>query len=108
MPSVHHEESYLAIFSAFCLPLGNLLASNSDGENVDELKYFKYDNNSSTYIYVIFMYSDRDVTITGSEDDFFAELSLQKGWNNVFVTQTRDKDTWATKAVSGLKWHFVN
>ena len=73
---------------------------------------------------VVYMYVDRDVTISGSytakgeemEDEYSMNLSLQKGWNVVATKMSmqinKAKKTatveYTSSVPSGLKWHFYN
>jgi len=86
---------------------------NSKGYRVGYLSYEKEDNNSWTW--AEFWYADKDVTVSGShegvdeeDEEYSFSMSLKKGWNIVYVTETRtvEKYEYTTTPVSGLKWYF--
>ena len=76
---------------------------------VGSFNYQKVDENSITNAFP--MYADKDVTITGyNENDENGRgefnVSLKKGWNWYYVTETKNGAKVTTEAVSGLKWYF--
>ena len=53
-----------------------------------------------------FVYADRDVTVTGSDEETIYNVSLKKGWNIIYdVWNDNGKDEVTTKEVSGMKWY---
>jgi len=86
-------------------------------ERRSSLAYGKVGNNS--YTQVVFVYADKDFTVTGSskeEDDKgkwedYYSMSFKKGWNIAYWTETVSGE-WVifegtTKPVSGVKWYFL-
>ena len=83
-------------------------AYNSNNELVDYLLYgFTILNETySTFRSSFFVYVDRDVTVTGSENDgdypFNFTISLKMGWNTLYNLE----NGYSTKADSRVKWYF--
>ena len=74
----------------------------------DRLACGMVDKNSKTV--VEFWYADKDVTMTALENEdgykFICSVSLKKGWNRVYMTETETKIEATTTPVSGVKWYF--
>ena len=83
---------------------------DSDGKFIDELYHGKFDQIQTYNVFVSYLYADRDVKITGDSPTVYSCLFLKKGWNAVYITEdkTTHKETWTTKAISGVKWYFRN
>ena len=84
-------------------------AFSSSEELVDDIIYGKFDTNS--YSNVVFWYADKDVTIIGSivnnsNRTQNYKISLKRGWNMLYHTNTGTVSEYSTEAVSGLKWYF--
>jgi len=78
---------------------------DSKGYSVGDLYYAKDDRYSGA----VFMYADRDVTITGSyrnEIQVNFSMLLKKGWNIVYEEAYNSSYNLTTMPVSGLKWYF--
>jgi hypothetical protein len=53
------------------------------------------------------VYVDKDVIITGTENDYVINMTLKKGWNILYLTNMANGGgEYTTKEVSGLKWYF--
>ncbi|GHT22929.1 hypothetical protein FACS189430_05440 [Bacteroidia bacterium] len=81
------------------------------GNKVGEFDYGNADETAE----VFYMFVDADVTIKGSytDDDGDTEkydVTLKKGWNEIYVTSTKSKDgktfSFSNSKPSGLKWIF--
>jgi len=61
-----------------------------------------------TQINVLFVYSDRDVTMVESNQFQTTSIVLKKGWNKLYKTQPHNsqRSTVSTKAVDGVNWYF--
>ena len=59
-----------------------------------------------------FVYSDRDVSITGTHNNLSVNIFLKKGWNRIFTTSTKVGDSYkisqTMKNPGGLKWYSDN
>jgi hypothetical protein len=79
-----------------CIVNGDFLAFNKNNTNVGKLVY-----ETKSDDYCLFIYVDKNVTITGEDEDGGAvNITLTKGWNNLYNGST-------TKPVSGMKWYFT-
>ena len=90
------------------LPLfdDNFQAFNSDGKFVGNFYYLNEDDDDVLYSSV-FIYVDRDVTVTGSFGEITLSMSLIEGWNIIYTSQFDEySGEYSTKAISGLKWVF--
>jgi len=58
--------------------------------------------------YCEFWYVDKDVTITGDNGYEKWDVSLKKGWNMVYLTETYETKAaeYTTKVVEGMKWYW--
>jgi hypothetical protein len=87
-----------------------IVAYNSAGKGVD---YFNLNNKfvGNKDIYAMLWYADRDFSITGGSEK--ASISLKKGWNYVYVIDTKNSSgeyissEFTTKPQSGLKWYSM-
>ena len=90
----------------------DLRAYNSDGEEVGDFMLSKEDGDK--FVWVFFVYTDRDVTITGTTNDseiqLIYNLSLKRGWNRVYITDLEIENGLrrdiSSTPISGLRWHF--
>jgi hypothetical protein len=84
-----------------------IVAYNSAGKGVDYFNLLKFEDNKE--IYAMLWYADRDFSITGGSEK--ASISLQEGWNYVYVIDTKNSSgnyissEMTTKPQSGLKWY---
>jgi hypothetical protein len=94
--------------------LGFFISVDSNDRFVDWIDYGKFDENSFTE--VLFIYTDRDVIVTGSfKEHGYSEsigISLKRGWNKVYYseidTEYEIEVKISTKAIDGMKWYFWN
>ena len=70
----------------------------NDGNYLD---YFIYLKTGSKPTICLFVFADRDVTITGGKN---VSVALQSGWNRIYITPADKKVT--SKAPSGMKWYL--
>jgi hypothetical protein len=86
-----------------------VVAYDRNGEIVDNLYYCKLDSSNNSVTIVSFIYTDRNVSISGSyEDEGYAgtyNMSLKKGWNMMYTAYDFTLET-TTTSVSGIKWYF--
>jgi hypothetical protein len=88
---------------------------------VTEVKYGKlHDDGDWLSTWVRFVYSDSNVTITGShtergtswEETYSYDLSLKRGWNRIYCTYKYESGSelysFSSKSVSGLRWYFFD
>lgn len=72
------------------------------GEYVEDFFY----SGSLEPIYGNFMYVDRDVSLTGSDNISIYSVHLKKGWNVQYsIPKGQYKDEKTTKAPNGMKWY---
>lgn len=94
----------------------DIIVGYKSGDRVGTFYYEKVSSNSETW--AIFLYVDKDVTITGSgsdkdgdyTDNYTFNISLKKGWNMIYETYSENgkisTDTYTTSDPGGLKWYF--
>ena len=76
---------------------------DKDDENFGAFVYYKEESNRITGAF--FIYADRDVTVTGSDDYCNYNMSLKNGWNIAYhIAPESGKEELTTEEVGGLKW----
>lgn len=60
----------------------------------------------TSQIKTTFMYVDRDVSITGSDEDYKYNVSLKTGWNKLYEIKGGSKKGYTTTDPGGLTWAF--
>ena len=87
--------------SANIMILRQFFCYNSNDEFVGWI--YQQKEATSSHIRLIYIYVDRDVTVSGS----IYNMTLKKGWNKVYDTYSSGTNTGCTtEEVSGLKWYF--
>ena len=80
---------------------------SSSGTNVG---YFFYGSYYDPEVWVLYIYADRSVTISGSDDYTILNVSLKQGWNIVYVSYDEDDICTVSSEMPtvfvGMKWKF--
>ena len=88
--------------------INHFAVSGSAGFNGMTFSYKNWEGNDMTT--GIFVYTDRDISITGINRYQATSILLKKGWNIVYETNPHNYETEkrivTTKAPDGLKWTF--
>jgi hypothetical protein len=119
------DTKYLDPIDAWFLS-GNEVSTSDENAKMNELVIAGYNadgNRTGTFYYesktwdAIFVYADRNVTVTGSYtysdgDKEIYNISLVKGWNIVYITGSEKNDvvtdTYTTSNPGGMSWVFDN
>ena len=82
-------------------------AYSSNGTNVG---YFFHGSYYDPEIWALYVYADREVSVTADESDFLMTMSLKKGWNVVYVWYDDDDNHFISTTMpsifQGMLWKF--
>jgi len=78
-----------------------------DNDNSVIGSFLNIRTNENSMVSAFIVYADRDFTIIGTDYGDTWNISLKKGWNKVYVTETETSWMASTQAVSGLRWYFA-
>ena len=74
---------------------------------------FNHEKETKTsYSEAEYLYVDRNCTVKGTEKDgkytYTYDVSLKKGWNIIYYTETDLTETYSSKNPGGLEWYFYD